>query len=747
MTQKLLSPVCNTQLFDNQGKMLSNGTITVYTADTLTLAQIFSNEDGAPLANPITLNASGRIPVGQLFLDVGVSYDMQVKQGTTVLESYNGISGLLGTDSGVLGSILVDEFTGTGVQTSFTLEAAPFDADLVDVSINGLQLKKIDYNFIDNRIIFVQPPSLGDEIVVKQHRAIGVQLPSLYQRDRIYNSWTTTAGVLSYSLSNNPGKLENLIIVMDGLVLQKTIDYTWIVGSPLTLTLTVDPGTGKELSASYGDVLGILTPNTTDLVNYSTTGQVLTEFLDEFSSNDGAGKIGVDSGADYAEDTVGFLVVKNTSNGYNALRGFSKAEQSLIQAGTSVSDHAAILDSMLSTEKHLYLPRGTFRRSTKWSIADGTRVQGAGARMTSILLTADVVGLELTSSEFSHIEGFTLSKTGAHTSNGINIGTPAGVRADRGHLHDIIVTGMGAHGIVLYAGNLGTMGNIRSRSNTGDGLNFNRVASADNHAWTINGFIDASLNGGHGVRFEDGTGLTDAFASKTHHGGTIVAQSNTGWGVYIGSSRNALTIYSESNTAGNVLLNNFASGNKLVVVEGTVTGNVGGVPGNTDGNEIIQLNHNADTRAGFKSKVNVSGGTGKGIRISGDDGTAGFYEIEKQAIREVRFVGSGSGGAWNTYFSHSSGTGVQHAVNFGGQILPMADNAYVCGNTSLRWSSSSAVEFRPGAGAVKWSSGSGSPEGVYTAPVGSLWTRTDGGASTTLYVKESGTGNTGWVAK
>ena len=43
--------------------------------------------------------------------------------------------------------------------------------------------------------------------------------------------------------------------------------------------------------------------------------------------------------------------------------------------------------------------------------------------------------------------------------------------------------------------------------------------------------------------------------------------------------------------------------------------------------------------------------------------------------------------------------------------------------------------------------GSGSPEGVVTAPVGFLYLRTDGGAATTLYVKESGTGNTGWVAK
>lgn len=43
--------------------------------------------------------------------------------------------------------------------------------------------------------------------------------------------------------------------------------------------------------------------------------------------------------------------------------------------------------------------------------------------------------------------------------------------------------------------------------------------------------------------------------------------------------------------------------------------------------------------------------------------------------------------------------------------------------------------------------GSGSPEGVVTAPVGSLYSRSNGGANTTLYVKESGTGNTGWVAK
>jgi hypothetical protein len=41
---------------------------------------------------------------------------------------------------------------------------------------------------------------------------------------------------------------------------------------------------------------------------------------------------------------------------------------------------------------------------------------------------------------------------------------------------------------------------------------------------------------------------------------------------------------------------------------------------------------------------------------------------------------------------------------------------------------------------------SGSPEGVVTAAPGSVCGNVAGGASTSLYVKESGTGNTGWVA-
>lgn len=47
-----------------------------------------------------------------------------------------------------------------------------------------------------------------------------------------------------------------------------------------------------------------------------------------------------------------------------------------------------------------------------------------------------------------------------------------------------------------------------------------------------------------------------------------------------------------------------------------------------------------------------------------------------------------------------------------------------------------------------FSSGTGSPEGVVTAPVGSFYLRSDGGVGTTFYVKETGaTTSTGWSAK
>ena len=53
----------------------------------------------------------------------------------------------------------------------------------------------------------------------------------------------------------------------------------------------------------------------------------------------------------------------------------------------------------------------------------------------------------------------------------------------------------------------------------------------------------------------------------------------------------------------------------------------------------------------------------------------------------------------------------------------------------------------PGQGDIKDYFGYGTPENQIAAPIGSTFRRLDGGANTTLYVKESGSAATGWVAK
>ena len=72
----------------------------------------------------------------------------------------------------------------------------------------------------------------------------------------------------------------------------------------------------------------------------------------------------------------------------------------------------------------------------------------------------------------------------------------------------------------------------------------------------------------------------------------------------------------------------------------------------------------------------------------------------------------------------------------------LGENITVQGNSWV-W----ALDWIDYAKDVRSASGVGAPEAVVAGGVGSTFLRSDGGALTTLYVKESGTGNTGWAAK
>lgn len=118
-----------------------------------------------------------------------------------------------------------------------------------------------------------------------------------------------------------------------------------------------------------------------------------------------------------------------------------------------------------------------------------------------------------------------------------------------------------------------------------------------------------------------------------------------------------------------------------------------------------------------------------------DDLDTGIYWISANRI------GVALGGALILDIGASS-------MKFGTDPVPVAANTYDLGSAALPWR---IIYGNLGngfyLGGTRVFGGGGTPEGSSTAPPGSLYLRSDGGAGTTFYVKESGTGNTGWVAK
>jgi hypothetical protein len=81
------------QFLDNNGVMLSGGLVYTYAAGTTTpLAAYTSNTGDTALANPIVLDASGRVPTGQIWLTYGQGYKFTVKTSTgTLIGTYDNI--------------------------------------------------------------------------------------------------------------------------------------------------------------------------------------------------------------------------------------------------------------------------------------------------------------------------------------------------------------------------------------------------------------------------------------------------------------------------------------------------------------------------------------------------------------------------------------------------------------------------------------------------------------------------------
>jgi hypothetical protein len=158
-----LSPVggAAAQFFTNSGVILSGGKLYSYAAGTTTAQSTFTSSSGnTNHTNPIILDSAGRVPGGEIWLSA-LPYKFVLNTATDVLiATYDNISGVGAA------AYQVDNFTGTGSQTVFTLSTASGGENLTFVYINGVYQNKNTYTVSGATLTFSQAPPLTSLIEV-----------------------------------------------------------------------------------------------------------------------------------------------------------------------------------------------------------------------------------------------------------------------------------------------------------------------------------------------------------------------------------------------------------------------------------------------------------------------------------------------------------------------------------------------------------------------------------------------------
>jgi hypothetical protein len=144
------------QFFDNYGVILTGGKIYTYSAGTTTPAATYTSSTGGTAhTNPIILDSAGRVPGGEIWLQMGSSYKFLVKSSTDVLiATYDNVYGS-GSPSAYL-----NNFTGNGTQVNYTLSTVPSNENNTQVYVNGVYQQKNTYSLtgLGNILTFSQAP-------------------------------------------------------------------------------------------------------------------------------------------------------------------------------------------------------------------------------------------------------------------------------------------------------------------------------------------------------------------------------------------------------------------------------------------------------------------------------------------------------------------------------------------------------------------------------------------------------------
>jgi hypothetical protein len=123
------------QFLDNAGNVLTGGKIETYAGGTTTPQVTYTSSNGAtPHSNPIILDASGRVPSGEIWLTDGLVYKFILRDSNNVLiATYDGLTGI---NSNFVAFVNQQEIqTATAGQTVFNLTTTSYQPGTNSLSV------------------------------------------------------------------------------------------------------------------------------------------------------------------------------------------------------------------------------------------------------------------------------------------------------------------------------------------------------------------------------------------------------------------------------------------------------------------------------------------------------------------------------------------------------------------------------------------------------------------------------------
>lgn len=152
-----LSPVGGVaaQFFDNSGNVLTGGKIYTYSAGTTSNQATYTSSTGVTFhSNPIILDASGRVPGGEIWLADSVSYKFVLEnQNNVLIGTYDNI---IGINSNIVNfnnfSTQEEIQTATAGQTVFTLATVSYTPgnNSLSVFVDGVnQYDGVTYAYVE----------------------------------------------------------------------------------------------------------------------------------------------------------------------------------------------------------------------------------------------------------------------------------------------------------------------------------------------------------------------------------------------------------------------------------------------------------------------------------------------------------------------------------------------------------------------------------------------------------------------